>query len=186
MSLKLITAPTVEPVLITDQATKEFLRLDGAESENSVAVLLKTAREEAESFQNRAYLTQTWELSFDTFPIMPLDIPRPPLQSLVSVKLHLEDGAESTMDINVFIVDTDSEPGRIAFKSGKTWPSVKLREINAVKIQFKAGYTDASKVSELVKTAIRIHAAHRYENPDGEDTPAAFRNLLWPDRIVPV
>lgn len=176
----------MEPVTIQDQETKEFLRLDGSESNYNVPGLLKTARVEAEKFQNRAYSTQTWELSFDEFPGMPLDLPRPPLQSLVSVKLYLEDGIETTMDINDFIVDTDSEPGRIAFKSGKAWPSVKLREINAVKIQFKAGYADISKVSELVKTAIRIHAAHRYENPDGEDTPAAFRNLLWPDRIVPV
>jgi uncharacterized phiE125 gp8 family phage protein len=186
MSLKLITAPTTEPVTIQDQTTKDYLRLDGTDSDNSITALLKTAREEAENFQNRAYLTQTWELSFDTFPRMPLELPRPPLQSLVSVKLYGADGTEITMDINDFIVDTDSEPGRIAFKYGKTWSTIILREINAVKIQYKAGYTDVNKVSELVKTAIRIHAAHRYENPDGEDTPAAFRNLLWPDRIVPV
>lgn len=162
------------------------MRLDGTESDSNITKLLKTAREAAEKFQNRAYLTQTWELSFDIFPAMPITAPKPPLQSLVSVKLYTIDEREITMDINDFIVDTDSDPGRIAFKYGKTWPSITLREINAVKIQFKAGYTDASKVPELVKTAILVHAAHRYEYPDGDDTPPAFYNLLWPDRIVPV
>ncbi|MDF2889786.1 MAG: hypothetical protein K0R80_153 [Clostridia bacterium] len=162
------------------------MRLDGSESDNNIAKLLRTAREAAESFQNRAYLTQTWELSFDTFPAMPLEMPKPPLQSLVSVKLYNADGAEVSMDITDFIVDTDSEPGRITFKSGKTWPSITLREINAVKFQFKAGYTDASKVPELVKTAILVYADHRYENPDGDDVPEAFYTLLWTNRIVPV
>lgn len=169
-----------------DPRTKEFIRLDGEESDNNIPKLLKTAREEAEKFQNRAYLTQTWELSFDTFPTMPLELPRPPLQSLVSVKVHGADGTETTMDINDFIIDYDSEPGRITFKSGKTWPAVILREINAVKVQFKAGLISADNVPEMVKTAILVYAAHRYENPDGDDVPKAFYNLLWPDRIVPV
>jgi uncharacterized phiE125 gp8 family phage protein len=186
MSIKLITAPIIEPVTIQEQTTREYLRLDGNESDNNVSKLLKTARETAENFQNRAYLTQTWELSLDSYPRMPLELPRPPLQSLVSVKLYAADGSEVVMDIADFIVDADSEPGRIAFKSGKTWPAIKLREINAVKIQFKAGYTDVNKVPEMVKQAILIHAAHRFENPDGDDTPQAFYNLLWPDRIVPV
>lgn len=171
---------------IQDQATKEYLRIDGTDSDNQVAILLKSAREAAESFQNKAYLTQTWELSFDTFPEIPIQVPRPPLQSLVSVKLYNSAGEEVAVDIADFIVDSDSEPGRITFKSGKTWPSITLREINAVKFQFKAGYTEASKVPESVKIAILIYASHRYENPDGEDVPQAFYNLLWSNRIVPV
>lgn len=171
---------------IQEQATKEYLRLDGSESDNNISKLLKTAREAAESFQNRAYITQTWELSFDTFPQMPLEMPKPPLQSLVSVKLYDADGIEVSINITDFIVDADSEPGRITFKSEKTWPSITLREINAVKFQFKAGYTDASKVPETVKQAILVHTDHRYENPDGDDTPQAFYTLLWTDRIVPV
>jgi len=184
MALKLITPPASEPVSL-DEA-KAYLRIDTNDEDALISGLIAAAREYCESFQNRAYITQTWELSFDDFPNMPLKLPRPPLVSVESVKVIDTTGAEITLDTSDYIVDTDSEPGRIAFASGKCWPSVELSPVNAVKIRYTAGYDDAQKVPQSVKQAMLIYIAHRYENPDTDDVPEVVRTLLWPDRVVPI
>jgi len=184
MNLKLITPPASEPVSLAE--AKAYLRVDTNDEDALISGLITAAREYCESFQNRAYITQTWELSFDDFPNMPLKLPRPPLVSVESVKVIDSTGAETTLDPSDYIVDTDSEPGRIAFAYGKCWPSVTLQPVNAVKIRYTAGYDDAQKVPQSVKQAMLIYIAHRYENPDTDDVPEVVRTLLWPDRVVPV
>lgn len=184
MSLKLITAPTLDPVTVAEM--KEYLRIDGNEFDTTVANLIKAARDAAQDYQNRTFYTQTLELSFDRFPGMPVKIPRPPLQNLVSVKYINAEGIETAMDLNDFVVDKRSEPGRVTFKSGKSWPSVQLQPIDSVIFQFAAGNSDINKVPNTVKLAYMVFITHRFENPGSEDIPQAFYTLLGSDRLVPV
>ncbi|MCH8157796.1 MAG: hypothetical protein IID18_08635, partial [Nitrospinae bacterium] len=46
----------------------------------------------------------------------------------------------ATFDASRYYVDSASEPGRIALNSGETWPAGPFREVNAVEIEFVAGY----------------------------------------------
>jgi len=186
MALKLITPPTSEPLTLNE--AKEHLRVEISETaeDNYINSLIKSAREEAEKFQNRAYLFQEWELILDEFPQkMPFPLPRPPLVSVLSMTYKDVDGLSYTFDPTNYVADIDSEPGRIALKRGKTWPTIELFPIGAVRIQFKAGVDVSAKVSERVKTAMKLYIGHRYENRESEDVPEAFYNLLWPNRVVP-
>lgn len=115
-----------------------------------------------------------------------MNIPLPPLQSIVSITLYDEDGGSTVMNLDDFITDKDSEPARLAFKKNKIWPEIKLRSINSVKIRFIAGFTTVNLIPESVKTAIMLYVSHRFENPETDDVPAAFKDILWPDRIIPV
>ena len=75
------TAPTTEPVTISE--AKAHLRVDEnvAEEDELIAAYIAAAREYCEGFQNRAYITQTWELWLDSFPDKDyIEIPLPPLQ----------------------------------------------------------------------------------------------------------
>ena len=150
MILKLISAPAVEPLTVLE--AKEFLRVDGSDEDAQIGLLIVTAREFCEApGTNRAFITQIWELSFDNFPDMPLKLPRPPLQSVESIAIKDKDGVITTLDPSDYVVDSDSEPGRIAFAAGKSLPSVELWPLSAVKIRFKAGYGDtADKVPEKI------------------------------------
>ncbi len=184
MGLKLVTVPTQDPVTL--QEIKEYLRVDGTEFDTTISNIIKAARDAARDYQNRAFFTQTWELSLDEYPAMPLKIPLPPLQNVVSVKYTDETGKETAMDLNDFVIDKRSEPGRITFKAGKSWPSVKLQPIDAVVIQFTAGNNDINKVSNSVKLAYMVFITHRFENPGSDDIPKAFYSLLSPERLMPV
>lgn len=166
---------------------KSHLRIDGTDEDVLLDSLIKAAREYVEDFQGRALITQTWEMTLDSFPQMPLKVPKPPLQTVDSIKYVDQNGVETIFDAANYVVDTDSEPGRIAFAYGKSWPSVTLKPINGVKIQFKAGYgDDAASVPEKVKIAMLLYIAHRYMNRETDEVPSAVDMLLWPDRMVPV
>lgn len=184
MGLKLVASPSADPVTVNEM--REYGRADGAEFDITVASLIKAAREAAQDFQNRAFYTQTWELSFDSFPAMPIKIPLPPLQNIVSVKYTDKDGTETAMNLSDFVIDKRSEPGRIAFKKGKSWPTVELQPIDSVVIQFTAGNSDISKIPNTVKLAYMVFITHRLDNPGSEDIPEAFYSLLRSERVKPI
>lgn len=184
MQLKLITAPTVEPVSLT--TVKSYLRIDGTDSDTLLTSLIAAGRAYAEAFQNRAYLTQTWEASFDSFPDSPFELPKPPLASITSIKYMDSDGAESTISSSDYQVDPDSTPGRVALKDGKSWPSVTLQPLAGVKVRFVCGNTTAASVSSLTVNAILAYVSYFYDNPTGTEVPPWIKALLNLERLVPV
>jgi hypothetical protein len=68
MALRLIAPPTVEPVPLSD--LKAFLRVDDGDTSNdaTISALALSAREWAEVYTRRRFVTQTWQLSMDYFP----------------------------------------------------------------------------------------------------------------------
>jgi uncharacterized phiE125 gp8 family phage protein len=192
MNLKLITAPTLEPVTLEE--AKSHRRIESSDEDVLIVGFIEAAREWCEGYQNRAFITQTWELALDCFP--PEDrirIPKPPLQSVESIKYYDTDETEHTFSADSYHVDTYSEPGRVVLKYGETWPSDTLRTANGVIIQFTAGYSDtAATVPEKVKQAIKVLVGHLYENREATDikelkeVPFAVCSLLGLERIWPV
>ena len=58
MALKLVTAPAAEPVTLAE--IKEHLRVDSDLEDALISALITAARQWAETYQGRAYITQTW------------------------------------------------------------------------------------------------------------------------------
>lgn len=185
MKLKRVENPSYEPVELSE--VKEYLRIDDDSLDMTLYSLIIAARDYCESFQNRSFITQNWEIAFDDFPTMPLKLPRPPLRGIESVTLVDELGEIIQLSPSNFILDTYSEPGRISFSKGHSWPSVRLQSMNGVRIRYSAGYGDnPSVVPAVVKQAMLIFIAHRCDNPEDEDVPEVVKKLLSPDRVVPL
>ena len=162
MALKVITAAVIEPVTLAE--AKLHLRVDHDDEDTLITNLIKVARELVEDGTWRTLLTTTWELRLDDWPSMPLKMPKAPLQSITSVKYVNDAGVEATVASTVYDADTYSEPGRIFFKKGQSWPSVNLYERGAVRIQFKAGWLTAAEVPYKIKAAMLLLIGHLYEN----------------------
>ena len=184
MSLKEISPPAEEPVTL--QEARTHLRLESGEDEY-ISNLIVAARRHSESFQGRAYITQTWDVYMNAFPRGCIKVPLPPLQEIVFVKYM--DSAEvlQTLDPSDYAVDCYSEPGLICPAYGKSWPAT-YPEINAVQIRFVAGYGTAADVPQEVKHAILLKVADLYEHRGGDEgidknINGAIESLLWPNRI---
>ena len=102
MALKLITAPTVEPVTLAE--AKLQCREDGNENDARITGMISGARHLAEQKTGRAMAPQTWELSADCFPAE-FTLPMPPVVAVTSVKYTDEAGAEQTIDPANYKVD---------------------------------------------------------------------------------
>jgi len=196
LGLVLVTPPAVEPINLIE--AKTHLRVDIADDDTLITALITAARGYCEAFQNRAYVTQTWQLWLDDWPDKDrIIIPRPPLQSISSVKYYGTDDTEYVFDAENYFVDTKSEPGRAVLTYNKSWPSVTLRPANAVCVEFVAGYPAegedlAANVPEKIKAAIKLVLGHLYERREEgvekalSELPFGAKALLWQERVVPV
>lgn len=182
---RLKTAAATEPV--TAAEVKLYARVAHAVEDTLVTSWIKAARKLAEDYQHRAYIEQTWRLTYDSYPGRCILVPRPPLMSVESVKYYDVDNVEATVSSADYFVDNTSEIGRIVLNDGAEWPSTTLRPINGVIIEFKAGYgVDATFVPDSVKNALYIYCTHMYENRESENgtIPNEFYDLLRPDRMA--
>lgn len=199
MSLKLITAPSVEPLTLNE--AKIHLRIDTSPAtthpdDSLITGHIKAARKWCENFQRRTYVTQTWDLFLDCFPDTDhIDIPLPPLQSVSYVKYKDGSGTLQTLSSEYYIVDTNKEPGRIALAYGQSWPST-YGEIQDVQIRFVCGYGDAAAdVPDEIKSAMYLKISDLYENRGDADMRSsigdnnyerAAKSYLWQDRDLRV
>ena len=191
--LVLKTAPTVEPVSLADMRT--HLRVDSADEESLISATIMAARRYAEIQTWRAFVQQTWELSLDEFPNGDgtIELPKPPLLQVNSVKYLDTLGVLTTLNAANYRVDIASEPGRLTPAYGLTWPDVRSLTA-AVVINYNAGYgTTAADVPMPLRQAIKILAAHWFEvrEPVVEghivsDVPLSIDDLLSSYRMYEV
>lgn len=198
--LRLITAPTTEPVSRTD--AKLNLREDGTAEDTMIDLRITALRERAEAITGRAFITQTWELVLDAFPpcvphmggdnsaraadasvLSGIKLGRPPLQSVTSIKYIDEDGAQQTLDPALYTVDKDSEPGWVFPAPGQSWPATKAIQ-NAVRIRYTAGYGAASDVPAAVKLWIHAHLANSYRNRESVVVGESVAELPYVETLL--
>jgi len=176
MSLQLNTPPAVEPVTL-DQA-KAWLRVESGNDEDAlIASLIPAARARAEWHTGSAFITQQWTLWLDRAGAC-IDIPLPPLQSVVSVTRYPSDGTASVLDTGAYSVAGQ----RLLLDSAP----VNLRPMNGIAVAFTCGYGDASAVPAPIVAAILQIVASLYEHRGGDaaPTPDSALALLAPYRVM--
>jgi uncharacterized phiE125 gp8 family phage protein len=130
-----------------------------------LASYITAAREYGEDITRRAFATQTIEMLLDEFPAEDyIELSMPPLQSVTSVKYKDSAGTETTMTATTeYLVDTDSNIGRVGLPTGVSWPSFIPYPFNPIKIRYVAGYTT---LPSMLKNAILLHIGYMYKYRD--------------------
>jgi uncharacterized phiE125 gp8 family phage protein len=186
MGLYLKTQPTFEPVTLGE--AKAHLRVTHAEDDTYITHLITVARTHAERYLGGAIPKQTWVWTLDAWPVFPVDVPKPPLVSVVS--FSYTDSAGITHDVSAsdYTVDTENMPGRIYYEP----PAAALADIKGVRIEFEAGYKSADDIPADIRHAILLLVGHWYENredvaPDRLTiVPRCVDALLNPWRVWPI
>lgn len=209
MSLKRITAP--DEYLITLAEAKAHLRVDTVDDDTLIKSLIYAVHDYVEGpkgFLGRAIKEQTWDFFLDRFPARGVswhyngwcqsygrsyvEVPLPPLISVTGVYYRDTSGVEQTFSPSNYSVDTASEPGRIYLPNSGVWPTVGIGDNNAVRIRFKAGYSD-DDIPFAIKAAMLILIADLYENRESmlegsvrsitTELPWSAQQLLKPHRM---
>jgi len=194
---RIVTDPEVEPVSVPEM--KEHLRIsvDNTDDDKFLTDAITESRQEIEDITGLAFVTQTWILTLDQWPSQRepwwdgvrqgaitelhamdgvMELPRYPLQSVPSANVYDDEGiATAGVVADVFDVDAQQMPGRMALKSGATWP-IATREINAVDVTYIAGYGNANTdVPAPLRRAVRNMVAYVYAHRgDGCDMGDAY------------
>ncbi len=177
-TLVLVTPPVLEPVSLTE--AKGFLRIDAGSIDDDVYIqgLITTARQFCEDFQNRAYITQTWELGLNNFEYSKndklnnyhkkslIEIPKGSLQMINTFTYKDASGVVTTLTNNTdYVVSTRGILGRICPPFGKVFPVSLLFPLDPIVINYTCGYgTTADKVPLKIKQAIYLMVSHWYDN----------------------
>lgn len=172
-----LTGPTVEPVS-TNEA-REYLKVDDSTDDRMLHAQIRAVREEAEVFTRRSFLEQTWEMAIDgEISRAVLEVPRPPLISVTSIKYYSKDNTENTYGSSNYTVETSGTPGRVFLNDGAEWPS-DLRAFRSIVVTYKAGFgTSPTAIPPLIIEAILRQLSHLYEDKNAEDFNAGNWRLL--------
>ena len=210
--LDLVTAPTIEPVTLTE--AKDYMRVTSTDDDSLITSLIVVARTGAESFTRRAFITQTWNMLMDNWPAsknniwwdgvrqLPvsalsgkprIEVPKAPLISVTHIKTYDDaDAATTFASSNYFVSPYSGEfaaKGRIALRDGSSWPTF-TRGPDGIEIQFIAGYgATAADVPSQIKQALLLEVNELYENRGacgGDICCSIAKKLLKPFRLLTV
>ncbi len=138
-----------------------------------LSALIVTARQQAEQELRRALITQTLDLYLDAFPCGMILLP--PLQSVSAITYTDTNGNLLTLAADQYMVDSTSQPARIAPAWETVWPATR-EQTNAVKVRFVAGYGAASAVPACIKQWMLIKIAEFH--PGVAAKPSEFTDFL--------
>jgi uncharacterized phiE125 gp8 family phage protein len=104
--LKIVAPPAVELSLST---VKSYLRVDFSDDDTLITTLIQSARERAEQYCNRSFITQTIEVYYDKIE-RTFILPRAPIQSVSTVKLiYLNEVSTLTQNADYYVMGNQDQ-----------------------------------------------------------------------------
>lgn len=184
MQLILKTPPTSEPLGI--DAAKDHARIDSSEEDTSVAAYLAAARSHVENFTKRSLLPTVWTLKLGAFPST-ICLPVGPVLTTDALAITYQDTDGVAQVLSSSLYQTSlGETGVIRPAYGETWPSTR-DVLDAVSIDFTAGYAAATSIPAPLLQAVRLLFADYFENREQtivgvipSELPTGVKALLLP------
>lgn len=162
--------PSFEPLTLAE--TKLYLRVDHADDDAAILRMIQSAREAAEEYLRRAFITQDWQLELESGLEEPVWLPRGPVQSVVSVQRISETGTVlETLGATLYHLN-----------ASKSHLVPHLWLADAVRITYRTGYATAEAVPACLRQGLLAHVAALYEGPAQEGLPAHCLALYAPYR----
>lgn len=158
MPIKLTTAPAAEPITRANVKTKLGIASADTSSDTQIDWMIPAARRWVENRTGRALISQTWTLYLDAFPSL-IVLPLGRVSAVNSVKYTATDGTLTTLSAADYQTDLVGDYARIAPSySANVWPVTRCNTLNAVQIEFVAGYGAAGSnvPDDIIEALYRI------------------------------
>jgi uncharacterized phiE125 gp8 family phage protein len=166
MRVVVAVPPSVEPVTVAE--AKQWARVEFPDHDTLFADLITAVRQAMEADCRMSFITQTRTVYLGGFRSTwsDLQLPYPPLQSIVSVKYQGFDGVLTTIDPATYRSAAGSIPGRLWLPYGIVWP-ITGPYPDAVQVTYTCGYGDtAASVPMSARMAMRSLIAANYNNAE--------------------
>lgn len=190
MGLKVVTAPSTEPVTLTQ--AKLHCRVTGSDEDDLITQLIVAARQNAEQITGRSLAEQTLALYLDAWPQYDdIELLRPPVTSISSVQYYDTDGTLQTITSTNYALDDkrDQDVHWLLPAEDYTWPDAN-DVANAIIVTYAAGYSQANcpaAVKQYILASVAAYYAQRevIARSDRNPQPVKFLDgLLDRYRIV--
>tara|TARA_R110000868_G_scaffold125509_3_gene331455 strand:+ start:67 stop:651 length:585 start_codon:yes stop_codon:yes gene_type:complete len=185
MNYRLVTGPSTEP--LTYAEAKAYLRLNDDSEQSLVTSLISAARGIVEGQTWRPLISQVWatQLDFNEVNTSVIRINKAPVISIDTVTYYDSNNALQTLSASNWESDIYGSPARVRLKT----PPIVYERMNALQINFTAGYANAAAVPNDIKSALYLIIGHLYENRQDvvtgtqvNEIPMASKYLLEPYR----
>ncbi len=162
--LRLKSIDETDPYILTLDEIKDHVYEKSSDYDSMLTVLSQVAREYAEARTWKQIIPATYTLYLDVFPDGIIELPKPPVISVTSVKYYDTDDSIQTVTTANYQNDLKSEPARL--RPIESWPATHQR-LNAVEIEFKAGFNQSDNSYNLpgkIKQAMLLLIKHWFDN----------------------
>jgi uncharacterized phiE125 gp8 family phage protein len=163
LGLALVTGPTEEPVSLIE--AKQHCRIDSTDDDGLLAGYILAARTYAEGETRRAFVTQTWDYTVDSWyrgNYERLELPLGKLQSVTTITYVDDSGATQTLAADQYTVISDGTSGVIVPAYGITWPSTRCQP-NAITVRMVVGWLAPEFPPDLTQAMLLLISSW-YEN----------------------
>ena len=164
------TSPAEEPLTLPEAKLHLRVGSDFVKEDGLINGLIVGSRQAFQKQIGRQLITATWQVFLDRFPRFdrePVEIPKPPLQSVTSVQYLDSSGALQTWSNTKYTVEAfagpEAERGVLFPNFDEQYP-ITRRIPNAVTIEYVAGYGLAAAVPYEIKQALFAWIGHHYEH----------------------
>ncbi len=163
-SIRLISSASSELFSVAD-ARVELLIADDDDgiTDGELLEKIKDARGEVEDMSGHDLILNLYEYRADAWPDDDtIRLAKYPVKSgSVTITYYDELGALITLDANDYSVDTDSFPARIYLKET---PDLEDDRLNAVRVEFSAGYEDITLIPRGLMRAFKLFLSAAWGN----------------------
>lgn len=164
---------------VSTSAMRDHLRFKSNIEDTLIDSMLKASTEKCEIYTRRSFKNTVWELSLRGFSSREIRLKKSPLISVDSITYKDVNGVSQTFPVASYQVQIKTEPGIVALLSTTEWPDTEDGRIDAVQITFTSGYgTLDGDTPEGLRSAIKIYAAHLFENRDMTTTAPGFAQTI--------
>lgn len=175
MQVRQLQPPSDLPVTLDE--LKLHCRVDFEDDDTSLQMMLEAAVSQLDGFAGslgRSIMSQRWALDLPSFPRCGyVDLPLGPVASVEEVSYADTSGDDQVLDAEAYAFHGTS--GRLTFLS----PPSTAPGHDAVRIEYTAGWADASAVPANIRAAILLIAADLYEHREaGSQQPINLNPAL--------
>jgi uncharacterized phiE125 gp8 family phage protein len=184
MTTTRITQPASEPITLAE--AKAHLRLTHDDEDLLVSAMISAARAACEDRLQRTLITSSWKLTLPAFPLVPIIyLAMGDVQSVTTVTYTDPDGAIQTLSPSAYQLGRSNGRAVLVPAPGQSWPATQVGVVEAVSVQYVAGYGDAAaSVPAPLKAWILLALGDLFENRQATSIGNTVNLLPFADGLL--